>query len=153
MEMKTSSLSKDHETGFNASCIQNGPTLSLKLAFYFMLPIMIKGGKLMIVRTLAPFDSGASACFIDKKLVRQHNLALVEKVTPMAIEVINCQNLFSRSITHETKMLTVTIESHSNKVVLMSSHFRQTLSSLDYHGSFCIILEWIGRQRVFILNQ
>jgi hypothetical protein len=50
-ETKMSSLNKDHETKFNASCIQNGPTLFLKLALYFMLPIMIKGGKSMIIQT------------------------------------------------------------------------------------------------------
>ncbi len=74
---------------FNASCVQNGRTLSLKLAPYFMLPITIKGGKSMIVRTQTLFDSWASTCFIDKELVRQHNLTLVEKVTPVAIKVID----------------------------------------------------------------
>jgi hypothetical protein len=44
-------------------------------------------------------------------------LALAEKVTPTAVEMIDGWNLFSRPITHETKALTVTIASHNSKVV------------------------------------
>jgi hypothetical protein len=39
------------------------------------------------------------------------------KKTPMSIEITNGQNLSSRSITHETMPLDVTIDSHTNKVV------------------------------------
>ncbi len=102
---------------FNASCVQNGPTLSSKPTPCFLLPIMIKGGKSMIMQTHSLFGSRASTCFIDKELVRQHNLALVEKMTPMAIEMINGQKKKLGIITHETKVLMVTIRSHSNKVV------------------------------------
>jgi hypothetical protein len=73
----------------DVSCVQNGLTLSLNLAPCFWLPITIKGGKSISMQTQIFFDSGVFACFIDKELVQQHNLALVEKVTPMAIEVIN----------------------------------------------------------------
>jgi hypothetical protein len=82
-----------------------------------LLPIMIKGGKSMIMQTHSLFGSRASTCFIDKELVRQHNLALVEKMTPMVIEMINGQKKKLGIITHETKVLMVTIRSHSNKVV------------------------------------
>jgi len=78
---------------------------------------MIKGGKSMIVQTQTLLDSGASACFNDKGLVGQHNLAFVEKMTPMAIKVVNGRNLCSGAIIHDTKALTVIIESHSSKVV------------------------------------
>jgi hypothetical protein len=83
----------------------------------FLLPIMIKGGKSMIVRTQTLFDSSASACFIDKELVQQHNLVLVEKATPVVVKVIDGWNLSLGSITHETKVLTITIGSHNSKVV------------------------------------
>jgi hypothetical protein len=53
----------------NASCVQNGPTLSSELAPYFLLPITIKGGKSMIVQTQTLIESKAFACFNDKKLV------------------------------------------------------------------------------------
>jgi hypothetical protein len=42
---------------------------------------------------------------------------LVEKVTPVAVGVIDGQNLSLRPIMHETKVLTVIIGSHNNKVV------------------------------------
>jgi hypothetical protein len=54
---------------FNASCVQNGPTLFSKPTPYFLMPIMIKGGKSMTVRTQTLLDSRAFACFIDKGLV------------------------------------------------------------------------------------
>jgi hypothetical protein len=101
---------------FNASCVQNGPTLSSKPTPCFLLPIMIKGGKSTIVQTQS-LNSRPSTCFIDKELVRQHNLALVEKMTPVVVEMINCQNFSLGPITHETKALMVTIRSHSNKIV------------------------------------
>ncbi len=42
---------------------------------------------------------------------------LVEKTTLVVVEMIDVQNLFSRPITHETKVLTITIGSHNSKVV------------------------------------
>jgi hypothetical protein len=102
---------------FDASCIQNCPTLSSKLEPCFLLPIMIKGGKSTTVWTQTLLHSGASTCFINKRLVQQHNLALVEKATLMEVKVINGWNLSSRPITHETKVLKIIIWSHSSKAV------------------------------------
>jgi hypothetical protein len=106
----------------DTSCVQNGPTLSLKLAPYFLLPIIINSGKSMIVRTQALLDSKTSACFSDKKLVWQHNLASVEKTTQVVVKVIDGQNLFSKPIVHEPKTLMITIRSHSSKVIF-NVHF------------------------------
>ncbi len=82
-----------------------------------MLSIMIKGGKSTTLRTQVLFDSGAFACFIDKELVQQYNLALVEKMTLMVVKVINGWNLSSRLVTHETKVLKITIGSHNSKII------------------------------------
>jgi hypothetical protein len=41
----------------------------------------------------------------------------VKKITPMAVEVIDGQNLFSSPMMHETKVLKITIGSHTSKVV------------------------------------
>jgi hypothetical protein len=62
-------------------------------------------------------DSSASTCFMDNELVQKYKLALMEKNTPMPVEVIDGQNLSSRPITHETKPLDVTIGSHTSKVL------------------------------------
>jgi hypothetical protein len=53
----------------------------------FLLPIVIKGDKSMIVQTQTLINLGASTCFIDKRLVRQHSLALVEKTTLVVVEM------------------------------------------------------------------
>ncbi len=71
----------------------------------------------MTMEAQARFDYGASTCFMDKELVWQYKLTLVEKNTPMLFEVIDGQNLLSEPITHETKPLDVTIGSHTSKVV------------------------------------
>ncbi len=101
----------------DTSCIQNSPTLFSKPTPCFLLPIMIKCNKSMIMWTQTLFDLGASTCFINKELVWQHNLALVEKMTPLVVEVIDGHNLSSKLITHETKTLIIIIGSHSSKVV------------------------------------
>ncbi len=51
---------------FDASCIQNVPTLSSKPTPCFLLPIMIKGGKSTTMWTQAFLNLGASTCFINK---------------------------------------------------------------------------------------
>jgi hypothetical protein len=76
-------------------------------------------------------------------LVQQQNLALMEKATPMTVKVINDWKFSSRPVLHETKVLMVIIGSHNSKVVFNVISSLTTLSSLSYHGSFCIILEWI----------
>jgi len=78
---------------------------------------MIKCNKSTTIKTQALFDFGASMCFVDKELVQQHKLTLVKKITPIGIEIINDHNLSSRPMTHETKVLEITIRSHSNKVM------------------------------------
>jgi hypothetical protein len=62
-------------------------------------------------------DSHASTCFIDKELVQQYKLALVENNTLVLVEVIDGQSFSLKLITHETKVLDFTIGSHTNKVV------------------------------------
>ncbi len=52
---------------------------------------------------------------MDKELVQQYKLALVEKNALVSVEVIDGRSLSLRPITHETKPLNVTISSHTNK--------------------------------------
>jgi hypothetical protein len=71
----------------------------------------------------ALLDSNAFVGFIDKELIQQHhNLTLVENATLVVVEVINGQNLSLGPVTHETKVLMVTIGSHSSKLFSMSSY-------------------------------
>jgi hypothetical protein len=102
-----------------------------------LLPIMIKGGKSTTMRTQTVLDSRASSCFIDKELVWHHNVALVEKATLVAIEMIDDRNLFSRHVMYETKVLMVTIGSHSSKIVFNVISFPTNLIII---GLSCLIL-------------
>jgi hypothetical protein len=96
-------------------------------------------------------DFGVFACFVDKELVQQHKLALVEKITLVEVEVIDNCSFFSRLVTHETKALEITIGSHSSKV-MFNVVLSKTQSSLGYLGSFCKIHKWINIQEVSILK-
>jgi hypothetical protein len=65
----------------------------------------------------ALIDSGTSTCFIDRELVQQYKLLLMEKNALMSIEVINGWSFSSRPITHVTNALDLTIGSHTSNVV------------------------------------
>jgi hypothetical protein len=82
---------------------------------------------------------------MDKELVQQYKLALVEKNAPMSVQVIDGQRLSLGLITKQTKPLDVTIGSHTNlKLFSMSFHLQEILSSLDCLGLFYIIHECIS---------
>jgi hypothetical protein len=65
----------------------------------------------------ALFYFGASTCFMDKELMWQYKLVLMEKNTLVSVEVIDGWSFSLGPITHETKLLNVTMGSHTNKVV------------------------------------
>ncbi len=138
-ETRMSSFSKDHEIEPRCIMCLKRSYLVFRTNTFFLLPIIIKGGKSTIVQTQAFIDLGAFACFINNELVWQHNLALVEKVTPMVIKMNDGWNLSSRLVTHETKVLTITIGSLNSKVVfnVISSSTNPIiigLSSLIFHN-------------------
>jgi hypothetical protein len=65
-------------------------------------------------------------------------------MTPMVIEVIDGQNLSSKLITHETKALTITIGSHSNKVVfnVISSPTNPIIIGLSWFILHNLQMDW-----------
>jgi len=101
----------------DASCNENGLNIYLNPTPCFLVLIIVKCSKLMTMEAQALFDYGTSTCFMDKKLVWQYKLILVEKHTLLPFEVIDGWSLSSWPIAHETKPLDVTIGSHTNKVV------------------------------------
>jgi len=107
-------LIKTARLNLDASCNENGPSLFLNPTPRL---IIVKCNKLVTIEAQTFFDSNASTCFMDKELVRQYKLVLMEKNTPVSIEVIDGQSLSLRLIIHKTKPLDVTIGSHTNKVV------------------------------------
>jgi len=101
----------------DASCNENGPNLFSNPATCLLVPIIVKCDKLMTMEAQTHFNSSTSTCFINKKLVQQYKLALVEKNTLVLIKVIDGHSLSLGPIAHETKALNVTIGFHINKVV------------------------------------
>jgi hypothetical protein len=61
----------------------------LKPSTMFLVPIIVKCSKLVTMEAQALLDYAALACFMDKKLVQQYKLILVEKNTLMLVEVID----------------------------------------------------------------
>jgi hypothetical protein len=82
----------------NASCDENGPILFLDSTPCFLILIIIKCNKLMVMET-------------------QHKLALVNNNTTIHVEIIDNQNMSLKPITNKTKALKVTIGLHTSEVV------------------------------------
>jgi hypothetical protein len=89
---------------------------------------------------------------MDKELVRQYKLALVEKNTLVLVEVIDGQNLSSGPVTHETSHKMLPLVPTPTRSFLMSFHPQEIMSSLDCLGLFYIIHEWINIRGIFILK-
>jgi hypothetical protein len=83
----------------DASCNENGPSLFSDPTPCFLIPIIVKCIKFMIMEAQTFLDSSTLACFIDKDLVQQYKLALLEKNTLVLVEAINGQILSSRLVT------------------------------------------------------
>ncbi len=111
----------------DASCNENGFSLSLDPTPCFLVPIIVKCSKLITMEAQAFHDYGASTCFIDKELVWQCKLTLVEKNALMSVDVIDGQSFSSRPTTHETKALDVTIGFHTSKVIFNVISFPKNL--------------------------
>jgi hypothetical protein len=53
----------------DASCNENGLSLFLDPTSYFLVPIIVKCSKLVIMEAQTFLDFDASTCFMDKELV------------------------------------------------------------------------------------
>jgi hypothetical protein len=78
----------------NASCDKNGPSLFLDSTPCFLILIIIKCNKLMVMET-------------------QHKLVIVNNNTTIYVEIIDNQNMSLKPITNETKAIGL----HTSKVV------------------------------------
>jgi hypothetical protein len=76
----------------DASCNEKGHNLFLDPTLCLLILIIIKCSKLVMIeaQTLLNFD--ALTCFIDKELVPQCKLIIMEKNTSLLVEVINGLN-------------------------------------------------------------
>jgi hypothetical protein len=135
----------------DASCNENGPNLYWNPTPCFLVLITIKCRKLVTMEAQALINYGASTCFMDKGLVWQYKLALVEKSTLVLVEVIDVWNFSLKLVTHKTKPLKMLpLVPTLTRLFSMSFHPQEILSSSDCLGLFYIIHEWISIRGIFI---
>jgi hypothetical protein len=88
----------------DASCNDNGLAYFQTQHHVFLVPIIVKCNKLVMMEAQTFLNFGASTCFMDKEVVRQYKLVLVEKNTLVPVEVINGKSLISnRLISYSNK--------------------------------------------------
>ncbi len=92
------------------------PILSSEPSRCFNIPLKIDFHPHSI-KVKALLNSRASACFIDKNIVKHHNLPTILKKSPVAVEVIDGRPLILGDVTHETKPLDIILEGHRSTIV------------------------------------
>jgi len=73
----------------DGSCNENGPNLFSDPTQCFLVPIIVKCSKFVTIKAQALIDFGSSTCFMNKELMQQYKLAIVEENTPVPVDVIN----------------------------------------------------------------
>jgi len=94
----------------------SGPTLFSEPSRCFNIPFKINFHPHSI-KVKALLDSRASACFINKNLVKRHNLPIVPKKYHVTVHVIEDRPLISGDVTHESKPLDIILEGHRSTIV------------------------------------
>ena len=121
----------------------SGPILSFEPSCCFNIPLIIDFHPHR-VKVKALLDSGASACFIDRDLVKRHNLPIVPKKYPVAVEVIDGRPLISGDVTHETKPLDIILEGHQSTIVfnIISSPSNPLVLGLSWLEMVNLEIDW-----------
>jgi hypothetical protein len=128
----------------------SGPILSSEPSRCFNIPLKIDFHPHSI-KVKALLDSGASACFIDKNLVKRHNLPIVLKKSPVAVEVIDGRPLISGDVTHETKPLDIILEGHRSTIVfnIISSPSNPLVLGLSWLEMINPDIDWKKRKLTY----
>jgi len=89
-------------------------------------------------------DSGATSSFIDQTFVAQHNILVVKKSTPIQVEVIHGRTIASGAITHETTLLELCIDKHTEKIVfnIISTPHHPVILGLPWLEVHNPIIDW-----------
>ncbi len=128
----------------------SSPILSSKPSRCFNIPLKIYFHPHSI-KVKALLDSEASTCFIDKNLVKRHNLLIVLKKYPVTVEVINGRPLISGDVTHETKPLDIILEGHRSTIVfnIISSPFNPLVLGLSWLERINLDIDWKKRKLTY----
>jgi hypothetical protein len=94
----------------------SSPILSSEPSRCFNIPLKIDFHP-HCIKVQALLDSGAFAYFIDKNLIKHHNLPIVLKKSLVVVEVIDGRPLILGNVTHETKPLDIILEGHRSTIV------------------------------------
>ncbi len=128
----------------------SGPILSSEPSCCFNIPLKINFHSHNI-KVKALLDSGASACFIDKNLVKRHNLPIVLKKSPVAVEVIDGRPLISGDVTHETKPFDIILEGHRSTIVfnIINSPSNPLVLGLSWLEMINTDIDWKKRKLTY----
>jgi hypothetical protein len=128
----------------------SGPILSSEPSHCFNIPLKIDFHPHSI-KVKALLDSGASACFIDKNLVKRHNLPIVPKKYLVTVEVIDGRPLISGDVTHETKPLDIILEGHRSTIVfnIISSPSNLLVLGLSWLEKINPDIDWEKRKLTY----
>lgn len=128
----------------------SGPILSSEPSRCFHIPLKIDCHP-HHVKVKALLDSGASTCFIDRDLVKRHNLPIVPKKYPVAVEVIDGRPLISGDVTHETKPLDIILEGHRSTIVfnIISSPSNPLVLGLSWLEMVNPDIDWKNRRLTY----
>ena len=88
---------------------------SIESSDHLVIPIILNH-EYVIIQTQAMIDSGATSSFIDTNFIKEHNLPLERKSSPIPLYVIDGRPVASGEITHNTIPLTLSITNHSEKL-------------------------------------
>jgi hypothetical protein len=96
-------------------------------------------------------DSGATSSFIDQTFVAQHNIHVVKKSTSVPVEVIDGITIASGAITHETTLLELCINKHTEKIVLniISTPHHPIILGLPWLEAHNPITDWRSKTLTF----
>jgi hypothetical protein len=103
------------------------------------------------IKVKALLDSRASTSFIDKNLVKRHNLPIIPKKYPVIVEVIDGRPLISGNATHETKPLDIILEGHRSTIVfnIISSPFNPLVLGLFWLEMINPDIDWKKRKLTY----
>ncbi len=136
--------------GLTSIPTSSGPILSYEPSRCFNIPLKIDFHPHNII-VKALLDSEAFACFIDKNLVKRHNLPIVLKKSPVAVEVIDGRPLISGDVIHETKPLDIILEGHRSTIVfnIISSPSNLLVLGLSWLEMINPDIDWKKRKLTY----
>jgi hypothetical protein len=128
----------------------SGPTLSSEPSRCFNIPLKIDFHPHSI-KVKALLDFGASVCFIDKNLVKHHNLPIVPKKYPVTVEVIDGRPLILGDVTHKTKPLDIILEGHRITIIfnIISSPSNPLVLGLSWLEMINPNIDWKKRKLTY----